>query len=262
MKKQIGPKILVLDIETAPLVSYSWGIWDQNIALNQIKEDWSVLSWAAKWIGNSPSRVMYQDQRNSKDVRDDKKLLEGIWKLLDEADIILTQNGKAFDIKKLNARFIQHGFKPYSSVKHIDTKQIASHKFGFTSNKLEYLTDKLCVKYKKLKHNRFSGFELWKECLNGNKKAWDEMKKYNIYDILSLEELYMKLRPWDNSLNPNLYTDNNETICSCGSNNFKKNGYAYTSMGKFQRFACSDCGAEIRSRDNLFSKEKRKSLKA
>lgn len=109
--------------------------------------------------------------------------------MLDEAEIVITQNGKKFDQKKLNARFILNGFQPPSSYKHIDTLCIARKHFGFTSNKLSQLTDKLCKKYKKLSHNNFPGFELWQECIKGNIEAWNEMEKYNRQDVLSLEEL-------------------------------------------------------------------------
>ena len=252
------PKILILDIETAPILGHVWGLWDQNVGLNQIKSDWHVLSWSAKWFGDK--KIMYQDQRTSKSIEDDKKLLEGIWKLLDEADIIVTQNGKAFDQKKLFARFILNGMKPPSSFKHIDTKQIASRHFAFTSNKLEYLTSKLCTKHKKLKTKKFQGFELWKACLAGNKAAWNEMERYNKADVLSLEELYTKLIPWDSSINFALYSDEPVDICSCGSKEFKRNGYCYTSVGKYQRHKCIKCGAELRSGQNEFSKEKRQSL--
>jgi len=252
------PKILILDIETAPILGHVWGLWDQNIGLNQIKSDWHVLSWSAKWFGDK--KIMYQDQRTSKSIEDDKKLLEGIWKLLNEADIIVTQNGKAFDQKKLFARFILNGMKPPSSFKHIDTKQVASRHFAFTSNKLEYLTSKLCTKHKKLKTKKFQGFELWKACLAGNKAAWDEMERYNKADVLSLEELYTKLIPWDSSINFALYSDEPVDICSCGSKEFKRNGYCYTSVGKYQRHKCIKCGAELRSGQNEFSKEKRQSL--
>lgn len=258
MKK---PKILIVDIETAPILAYLWGLWDQNVSLSQIKSDWHLLAWAAKWLDDPPSKVMYMDQRNAKNIEDDKIILKEIWKLLDEADIIITQNGKAFDEKKLNARFILNGFKPPSSFKHVDTKQIASRKFGFTSNKLEYMTEKLNTKYKKLKHKKFPGQELWTECLKGNIEAWKEMEKYNKHDVLSTEELYLKFQPWDNSINYNLYQDTEETVCSCGCDKFHKNGYAYTSLGKFQRYSCSQCGAEVRGRNNLFSKDKVKSLK-
>lgn len=38
MKKN-GPKILLLDIETSPLLSYTWGIWQQDVPLNMIEKD-------------------------------------------------------------------------------------------------------------------------------------------------------------------------------------------------------------------------------
>ena len=256
-----GPKVLIYDIETAPLLGYVWGLWENNVALNQVHSDWHVLSWSAKWLGSPETDVMYMDQRNEKNVEDDRKILQAIWDLLDEADIVVTQNGKSFDQKKLNARFILNGFQPPSSYKHIDTKQIASKHFGFTSNKLEYMTDKLCVKYKKQKHKKFAGFEMWRECLAGNIEAWKEMETYNKYDVLSLEELYTKLIPWDNAINFNVYHDEEDHVCKCGSTSFIKNGFYYTSSGKFQKHKCKDCGAEYRDKENLFSKEKRQSLK-
>jgi DNA polymerase III epsilon subunit-like protein len=259
-KKQQGPRVLLLDIETAPVLGYVWSLWDQNVGLNQVKSDWYILAWAAKWLGDPPSKIMYRDQRKAKNVEDDSAILKDIWKLMDEADIIITQNGKAFDAKKLNARFVIHGMQPPSSYKHIDTKQIAKSKFGFTSNKLEYLTDKLCKKYKKQKHAKFSGFDLWKECLAGNPEAWAEMEKYNKYDVLSLEELYTKLQPWDNTVNFSVYYDEEAKVCACGSRNFRKAGHTYSSVGKYQRYRCSECGAESRNASNEFSKLKRQSL--
>lgn len=256
-----GPKILVIDIETSPLISYTWGIFDQNVALNQIIQDWNIISFAAKWLDEPVSKIVYMDLRNQKDIHDDRKLLKAMWKLLDEADVIITQNGKSFDEKKINARFILNGMQPPSSFKHVDTLRIAKKKFGFTSNKLEYMTDKLCTKYKKSKHKKYSGFELWRACMAGDINAWKEMEHYNKLDILSLEELYKKMRPWDNSLNVNVYHDLEHTVCSCGSTDFKRNGYAYTSVGKFQRYSCKSCGAEVRNRNNEFTKEKKQSLK-
>jgi hypothetical protein len=252
-------KALILDIETAPILGYVWGLWDNNVALNQIHSDWYVLSWSAKWLGSK--KVLYKDQRNAKNLENDKPLLQGIWNLLDEADIVITQNGKSFDTKKLNARFIAHGFQPPSSYKQIDTLLLAKKHFGFTSNKLEYMTDKLNTKYKKLKHTKFPGFELWKECLAGNKAAWKEMEKYNKYDVLALEELYKKIIPWDATINFNIYNDKETVLCSCGSDEFIRNGYSYSNVGRFNRYKCKKCGAETRERDNTFSISKRKSLR-
>ena len=259
-KNASGPRVLLFDIETAPIIGHVWSLWENNVALNQIVMDWHVLSWSAKWLGDPPSKVMYDDQRNAKDITDDSRLLKGIWDLLNEADVVITQNGKSFDQKKLNARFIINKFAPPSSFKHIDTKILASRHFAFTSNKLEYMTDKLCTKYKKLKHDKFPGHEMWTECLKGNIAAWKEMEKYNKYDVLALEELFTKLIPWDSSINFNLYHEREEHVCKCGSTDSIRNGFYYTNMGKFQRYRCKKCGAETRDRQNLFSKEKRASL--
>lgn len=240
-------KMLVLDIETSPIISYTWGIFDQNVALNQVKQDWNLLSYAAKWT--TEKKVIYDDQRRARDVHNDKELLKGLWGLLNEADVVITQNGIKFDIKKINARFAIHQMKPPSGFRSIDTLVLAKKRFGFTSNKLEYLSDKLCTKYKKLKHKKFPGFELWLECLKGNVTAWDEMKKYNIHDVLATEELYQKLQPWGIGVNTSAQAL--VDTCACGGTKFSRNGFALTNFGKFQRYECNKCGAEYRDGINL-----------
>ena len=258
-----GPKILLLDIETAPVIGSVWSLWQQNVGLNQIVNDWFILSYSAKWLGAPEEETMYEDLRGMVATEDDTHLLRSLWLLLNEADIIVTQNGKRFDSKKINARLVLNGFCPPSSYRHIDTLIIAKRAFAFTSNKLEYMTDKLCTKYKKLTHGKFHGFYLWKECLADNIEAWEEMEKYNKYDVLSLEELYYKLAAWDTGHpNFNTYNDNLETVCRCGSTNIVDNGYHYTNLAKYQRYKCLGCGAESRDRVNLLEKDKRRSLQA
>jgi uncharacterized protein YprB with RNaseH-like and TPR domain len=254
-----GPKVLFFDIETAPIAGYVWGLWDQNVALNQIKDDWFVLSWSAKWLNDD--KVMYEDLRGTKKVRSDKKILPGIWQLLNQADIVVTQNGKKFDVKKLNARFVIHGFQPPAPYKHIDTLVLAKKHFGFTSNKLEYLSNTLNEKYKKLVGNRkFEGFNLWKECLAGNLQAWKEMESYNKYDVLALEELYKRLIAWDSTINFSLYNEDEGHVCTCGSTKLHARGYTFTSAGKFRRYQCQECGKWSKGTENLFSKDKKNSL--
>lgn len=260
MKKDLGLKMLILDIETAPILANVWSLWDQTIGLGQIKKDWHVLSWAAKWYGDPASKVMYMDQRNAKDISNDKDILVKLWHLVDEADIVVTQNGNNFDIKKINARFLHHKMPPPSPFKSIDTLVIAKKKFGFTSNKLEYMTENFCKKYKKLKHKKFPGFEMWRECLSGNMEAWSAMEKYNKWDVLSLEELYTVLRPWSSPVNFNLYKDSG-TVCSCGSDKFQKRGFFYTAVAKYQRYCCNKCGSWSRGRKNLIDSDRRKEIR-
>ena len=212
------------------------------------------MSWAARWLGEDD--VYYEDQRGKKNVEDDKDLLRGIWKLLDECDFVITQNGKKFDQKKLNARFVINGMQPPSSYRHIDVLQIAKAQFGFTSNRLQYMTDLLCKKYKKSSHAKFSGFELWSECLKDNKEAWQEMEDYNILDILSLEELYEILAPWDNKL-PVFEVYNDEPS---DNSEWVRDGYVYSNQGKYERYRHTKTGQQRRGSINLLSKDKRSSL--
>lgn len=257
-KSHKKPKILVFDIETAPMEVLTWGIWQQNIPLSRVKKDWSVLAWAAKWLGDDPEKTVYMDTFHQRDQRDDKKILKKIWQMLDEADYVLGHNSDAFDIKKLNARFIQLGMKPPSSYKKLDTKKLAKKYFAFTSNKLEYITDKLCTKYKKLKHGKFPGNALWDAFLDRNKEAQKEMEIYNKYDVLSLEEAFLKILPWESGNLFELYQDSDIPVCTCGSIDLKKNGFSYTDTSKYQRYTCKHCGAEMRDKKAIKTAEKRK----
>jgi len=249
--------ILTIDIESAPLESYTWGLWDQNIALNQIKTEWSILSYAAKFLGNKEVFFNHTGGRGAKKVRDDKPLMKELWTLLDQADIVVAQNGIRFDIKKINARLIQNGFGPYSPVRVVDTLSVAKRHFGFTSNKLEwqsrYLTDS-----PKSQHKKFPGFELWVECLNDNPAAWAEMKKYNVQDVVATEKLYLKQRPWIvNHPNMSAYCDGD--VCpKCGGDHLQSRGFTYLQQGKYQRYQCRECGGWSRDKTNLLTTKERK----
>lgn len=261
MKKHKGPKVLIVDIETAPMVAYVWGLFDQNIGLNQILEDWHLLSFAAKWAHESKNKMIYMDQRYAKNRHNDKKMVKALWELFDEADIIVGQNSKEFDVKKINDRFQFHGMQPPSPYKQIDNVIVSRKNFASTSHKLEYKSSRYNKEYTKLSHHKFPGFEMWSECLKGNIAAFKEMEKYNKHDVLAAEEEYKRLIPWDNSINYNLYRDDDDLICNCGSKRFKKKGYAYTASGKYQRYKCKSCGASVRGKKNLLSKEKRSNLR-
>lgn len=257
----MSPKVLTFDLETAPIESYHWKLWDENIGLEQIKVDWSILSYSAKWLGNK--KVLYKDTggRGVKKVRDDRALLADLWKLLDEADIVVAQNGIRFDIKKLNARLIINGYGPYSPIRVVDTCAVAKKHFGFTSNKLAYMSQNL-TDTPKSEHKSFPGFSLWAECLKDNPKAWAEMKAYNVRDTVSTEKLYLKQLPWISG-HPNLatYSMREDITCpKCASPKLQARGFATTQTGKFQRLQCQACGGWSRAKLNLTSKDKRSAL--
>lgn len=233
-------KILLLDIETSPNMVYVWGLWKQNISLNQIVDSGSVLCWAAKWLGED--EVYFDSVHHSKP----KTMLKGIHKLLEQADAVVHYNGSKFDIPTLNKEFLLHNMAPPSTYKQIDLLQTARSRFRFASNKLDYVAQALGIG-KKVKHR---GFELWVQCMAGNSDAWDEMEEYNKHDVHLLEDVYQRFLPWiRNHPNRALYENNGDIVCPhCGHAHFQRRGYAYTSMGKYQRYQCSGCGHWFRDR--------------
>lgn len=236
-------KALVLDIETSPLLAYLWELGEQRVSLDQIHTDWQIMAWSAKWLKEPNNKIKYYDIRNAKD---DKRILKPLWTLLNEADIVITQNGQHFDSRKINARFMLHGLPPPKPYRHIDTYRLVKKVAAHTSNKLEYLTAKLCKTHKKISHKKFPGLKLWKECLKGNKAAWNEMKFYNIEDVLSTEELYLAIRAWAPESMPKIFnqTDVSSECGVCGYKGRMKEGKprkAKTYM--FVQNSCPSCGS-------------------
>lgn len=239
-------KVLIVDIETSPIIAMVWGLGKQYLSQENMLEDWYIMSFSAKWLGDPASRMVYMEARD----RNDKPLLKKLWELFNEADIVVTQNGQKFDEPKIKARMMLQGFKPYKPFLHHDTYLQNSDK-EFTSHSLAYLTSKFCTKYKKLKHKEFPGFSLWRECRGGNPKAWAEMRKYNNYDTLSTEELYLNTRGWSKKKAPSILTgDIEERQCRyCGEFRCTKEGLDRTVKKVFIRLQCQACGKWSRGKE-------------
>lgn len=246
-----GPRILFIDIETRQLTLEGFALFNQNFSLEQIAEDWSILSVSYKWSGED--EVYYHDV--SEMTEDD--LLTIVYNLFDEAHFICGHNAKRFDYKKLRARWIARGFKPNSPVRILDTCIIAKEEFSFTSAKLQYLTNLLCKSFKKSGHAKFPGFTLWREFIRGNPEAIDEMRSYNMLDVTSLEELYLILAPWSNKL-PNF-----EVYDDTGMDDWEETGkFIYTNLGKYAEYKHKVTGQYRRGRVNLLTKDERSALLA
>lgn len=241
-------KILLLDIETAPNVVYTWGLRDQNISLNQIEQSGYVMCWAAKWYGSK--EVMFC---SVKDVSP-KTMLRRIHRLLDEADVVVHYNGQSFDIPTLNKEFVIQGMKPPAPYKQVDIYRSVRGAFRFLSNKLDYVVKALDLG-QKIRHE---GQELWTRCMRREAGAWKRMKKYNIGDVTLLEKLYDRIKPWIKG-HPNHSTYKMIAACPpCGSTNLQRRGSARNAKGAYPRFQCKDCGAWSRGPDVEGSKGKNK----
>jgi len=235
-------KILTLDIETAPTAAYVWGMWQQDVAMNQIIKPGYILSYAAKWIGKD--EIIF----NSINRTDKKTFLQSLHDLLSEADVVIHYNGKKFDIPTANREFLLVGLKPPSSYKQIDLLQVVRKNFKFPHNKLDYVAQALGIGGK-VKH---AGFEMWEGCMKGDQNAWAKMQEYNMEDVLLEERLYYVLLPWiNNHPNHGLYNDVADVCPNCGGHHLERRGFAYTAAGKYQRYQCKDCFSWSRAKKTV-----------
>lgn len=234
------PAILLLDIETGPNLAYVWNMYDGNIYYKNLVSPQELLCFSAQWLDGET--MFFSRYHHTY-----KGMLDAVWKLLDEADILITYYGKKHDVPHINRELAQSDMPPPSPYKHIDLCNVMKSQFKFPYNKLDYVLEAFGFEGKA----GSIGMENWIGCLKDKPESWEAMKIYSLRDTAALQELYYKVRPWINQ-HPNLAIYRGERCCpACGSGKLQSRGYAYTSVSKFQRFQCQEKGCGKWSRRTL-----------
>lgn len=233
-------KILFIDIETAPSVGMYFDLWKEGNIVKTLHHGY-ILSFAYKWLGDKNVNVvglpMYVGYGGDK--QDDSLLCADMALLLSEADVIIAHNGDKFDIPKIYTRLIKHGFKPPEPFKTIDTYKVAKRHFKFESNRLNDLGVFLGLG----KKAQTGGIDLWHKCMEGDSSAWKTMLHYNAQDVVLLELVYQRLKPWIKN-HPNMSIKLGCDGCpNCGNKKLQRRGQAITLTGTRQRYQCMSCGA-------------------
>jgi len=239
-----GPRILTLDLETSPMKVDVWKLWgEQHIGLNQIHEVSRVICFAAKWH-HQKKPIFYSDHHDGHDV-----MVQAAWDLLNEADVVIGWNHRAFDIKHLQREFVLASppLPPAQVWKDIDLLTVTRQRFKFASNKLDHVAQQLGIGAK----TKHQGHGLWRACIeDDDPKAWSLMKKYNIMDVQLTERLWdEKLRPWVKGINWGLYVGDEAHVCpNCGHDTFTAAGYTYTSVTAYLCKRCDKCSTLLRAK--------------
>jgi len=249
------PRILVMDIECLPIVATTWNVWNANIAPVNIINDWTMLSFSYKWLGDKDVHNFILTPKEAKN-RDDKQMVIDIHKLFNEADIIIGYNSIKFDEKKMNSKFLEFGLAKPSPYQSIDLYRTVKKNFANTYNKMDW-TNKILGLDRKLEH---TGMKLWMDCHAGNKEALDIMAEYNDVDVLITEQLYFAIRGWIKG-HPNmaLFQETSNNVChKCGSHDIVLSKEKHrTAASTFDLYECNSCGGYSRAKSRSHTTELR-----
>lgn len=235
MKK---PRVAFYDLENAPSLGWYYDRYREgNIVADE--QDWFMLSFAWQWADEKKVHVkaLCDYPAYTKNKTDDSHLVKDLWKLFDEADILIAHNGDRFDRRKSNSRFLGCGLPPPSPYKTVDTLKVARRQFMQGSNKLDTLGEFLGLGGKL----PTTGWHTWRGCIDGDQKAWAKLKKYNKRDVSLLKQVYEKLLPWvPNHPDMRIYTGKH-SCRNCGSPHLQYRGEDRTLTAIKQRYKCMNC---------------------
>ena len=232
------PKIVLYDIETSPIIATTWSLYQDHINHTDILQDTFIISAAWKELGAKTVKSTSINDFKRKTADDDYGVCKTLREALEDVDILIGHNSKKFDTKKLNARLIAHGLKPLPKLVQLDTLKEIKKIAAFTSNRLDFLGKKL------IGHGKIDTSPgMWLRAMRGERPAVAEMVKYNKIDVVRLEEVYLKIRPYIE--NHPFSSPKSECACrNCGDNNLSKSKIRLSAGGiQMQQFQCKSCGS-------------------
>lgn len=235
-------KILHLDIERSPLLATVWDLWGINVGIDQLLGESEILCVAYGWEDEEEVHFVSQWHNGR------KTMLKKIWKVLNEADVVVTYNGDRFDLKVLQMEFAQFGLGLPAPYKSVDLLKTIKKRFKLPSNKLDYV-----LRYFRLGAKmKTPGHQLWLDVMNKKKDAQVIMEQYNIRDVTELKKLFQFLLGWGIVGMPNMAAFNREEVCpECGGDHYQKRGFYLANMLRYQRFHCQICGHWFRSNKSV-----------
>ena len=239
------PRILTWDLESSLLEGYFFRIWQENIPMRRIKKQAHLLS--ASFAFNNEEVQGFRLTPEQVKTGDDFEIVRKVVEAVNSCDLMVTFNGKRFDVKLLNTRALFWGLPPVKQPKHIDLFEQSKRVFKFPSNSMQNVSLYL-GEHGKLET---SGSHLWERCAEWwNReecdKALQDMLIYGNQDIIATRDLYKRFQGWMKGV-PNLGTITNEIsgnntlrCIHCGSDDiFHMNDVTYTSVSSFDLYRCA-----------------------
>lgn len=234
---------LFYDIETSPCLGWFFSPgYSKDISYHQVLRQGQIICISYKFEGKRVQNIHWQRKYQGKDifstVHCDKALLKEWAKVVKDASVLIAHNGDQFDDKIIRARSILHDID-YPEVQKMDTCKEARRISKTGSNKLDAL-----LKYWDLGGKIENERDLWLKVMQGDLGALKRMLRYCDNDVVQLEKLFNKIKPYMKH-KVNQYADENTPLCcsGCGSERLGVHKNFTTSAGTIRvQTRCKDCG--------------------
>lgn len=184
--------ILYLDIEVSKSLYFNYGakVPSKYLRSDDLVHEYYIICWSASYMHSDriwKGCVTPEDAENWSDAN----ILKPIRDLMASADIIAGHNVDAFDIKKLNTRFMKNGLEPIVNKKTYDTLKIARSKLSLESNKLDDILKWFGLRPK----DDITNDDWLKIVKEADGKTLQKVMKYNINDVNSGKEVLSRFIP-------------------------------------------------------------------
>lgn len=144
-----------------------------------------LVCMCAKFLDEKKIRTVY-----TRWYRNEKRMLEEMAKWWEEMDVVITVNGKLFDMPFVNARRMHHGMLPLVPKMHVDLRWVAT-KLRFRGASLDGMAKDLRLKNQK---HECAAWQ-WVLAAEGDMPCIKDIIKHCEQDVRMTEELFNRLRP-------------------------------------------------------------------
>lgn len=251
---QNAHNVLTLDIERLPgrarmshrgltIEGDFWDLSSWKHAIGRRIHPDDVIEWprtiCAAWNWYGTQKVEFASEWG--DGREG--MLTKVWEAYDRATLLYGHNVDRFDTRNLNAEWLTHGMMAPSPFKVLDTLKEARKTFGFESNTLASLTERLGIVTKTDKYS----VDVARAAVAGDKAAQRRIKSYNVGDIHASREFVDRLRGWIPSHPHSVIgtADDRPTCNQCWGDRLKVNGTKLAQQITYRLYRCLDCGANV-----------------
>ena len=236
-------KILVYDIETSRGVFKAFWTGKQYLGYKAMIKEPSIISISWKRLGNDKIHHLTWDKDHS-----DKQMVKDFLVHYNKADMLIGQNNDNFDNRWVQARAMKYGFDFNTFLRSFDIMKQNKKLFRVVSYSMDYTAKFLNVTFKQ----SHEGIKMWDMIEDGTpsqqKEYLKKMVDYNVGDIITTEEIYLKNRKYYGHKTHFGVLNGEETYTcpNCGSSQVELYKTTVTPAGTIQRIMKCKCDVKYK----------------